>query len=667
MRSPILLFAAFFGAACFSCVDASKLTAYACDSNGRCSALVNPVESDGGTEADGGVAQSGCTPACTDTERCIDARCVDTASLTANGLACNAASECRSGFCADGFCCNTACNGACDSCGEISARGTCTFSRIGEVGTPSCSPFLCSDTSGACAASCDSAANCAAGFVCDASKQCVPKKETGVACGAGSECKSGFCSDSVCCESACAGNCDSCNSAGSVGQCKPVGAGVAGNPACPGGVVCNGSAADCPIACGAGQPACPSGYFCNPANMLCSTQRDNGTACGAGSECKSAQCVDGVCCNNACGGACDACSVAQGASADGTCSLVGQRRVCRPAAGACDIAESCGAASPDCPADLFQPQGGSPCGPSQGDCDVAEVCTGTSAACPVNALKPGGTPCRSANGVCDAAEVCTGSSSSCPADGFFSSATVCGPAQACYVSARCGGNSRDCPANTASAVGTACSGGVCNGSGTCNPCSQGSMCGSQSECVGLFTNCANGAAECTLAQNLGSGTPCTVGGVNGTCNGSGTCVTCTPGGSCDTGNECTQGTYVCQGTTRVCQASPKAAGVGCSIGVCNGSGACVACTSGQACGVGDVCRVGMISCSTGAPKCIDVGFAAAGTNCGTPHEQCDGQGNCLCQGCTIGGSCGEPCTGIRSMCCPGAGCQLPGNECPAPF
>ncbi|WP_437600995.1 kelch repeat-containing protein [Sorangium sp. So ce590] len=58
-----------------------------------------------------------------------------------------------------------------------------------------------------------------------------------------------------------------------------------------------------------------------------------GEACGAGCECQTGFCVDGVCCDTACEGACDACAEAAGASADGTCSPVTGR--------ACDDGNDC--------------------------------------------------------------------------------------------------------------------------------------------------------------------------------------------------------------------------------------------------------------------------------------------------------------------------------------
>jgi hypothetical protein len=59
-----------------------------------------------------------------------------------------------------------------------------------------------------------------------------------------------------------------------------------------------------------------------------------GSACTQGAECASGFCADNVCCDAACaGGPCDACSVATGASADGTCTLL--------SAISCDDGDAC--------------------------------------------------------------------------------------------------------------------------------------------------------------------------------------------------------------------------------------------------------------------------------------------------------------------------------------
>jgi hypothetical protein len=176
-----------------------------------------------------------------------------------------------------------------------------------------------------------------------------------------------------------------------------------------------------------------------------------GQACGAAKDCASGFCVDGVCCNSACGGGagndCQACAVAGGGNTDGICGAVSAGRVCRPGAGACDLAESCDGTSTACPADALAPAG-TTCRASAGACDVAEACSGASAACPADAFRPATTTCRAAAGACDVAETCSGSAAACPVDAFRPAGTVCGPAGACQNPGVCGGNIADCPAPT---------------------------------------------------------------------------------------------------------------------------------------------------------------------------------------------------------------------------
>src|SRR5207249_7838543 len=89
--------------------------------------------------------------------------------------------------------------------------------------------------------------------------------------------------------------------------------------------------------------------------------------------------------------------------------------VCRPAAGVCDVAESCDGVHDDCPADAVQPAG-SVCRAVADVCDLAETCDGSDVACPPDAFQPATTICRASTGVCDPAEQCSGTSASCPAD-----------------------------------------------------------------------------------------------------------------------------------------------------------------------------------------------------------------------------------------------------------
>lgn len=71
-----------------------------------------------------------------------------------------------------------------------------------------------------------------------------------------------------------------------------------------------------------------------------------GEACGAGAQCPSGFCSDGRCCDTACTGACDACSVAAGAVRDGECSLVAEGS---PGSPAC-APSACSGTSSTCPA-----------------------------------------------------------------------------------------------------------------------------------------------------------------------------------------------------------------------------------------------------------------------------------------------------------------------------
>lgn len=141
-------------------------------------------------------------------------------------------------------------------------------------------------------------------------------------------------------------------------------------------------------------------------------KKANGAMCTAGVQCTSNNCVDGVCCNDGCGGNvadCQACSVAAGAAVDGTCgplvSSLAATRVCRA---------------------------------SLGGCDPAEVCIPTSTTCPQDARSGAGVVCRAAvDPLCDTAEMCTGGSVDCPTDVRAAATTLCDNGIACDGISRC--------------------------------------------------------------------------------------------------------------------------------------------------------------------------------------------------------------------------------------
>ena len=114
----------------------------------------------------------------------------------------------------------------------------------------------------------------------------------GTACTTSTKCQSGNCIDGYCCNTSCGGTCEACDLAGSLGTCSLVPLG------------------DDP------DGECPPGGYCDGAGNCC---KDNGQGCTGGAECCSTLCVDDVCCNNSCGGLCQACDLA---GSLGICSFV---------------------------------------------------------------------------------------------------------------------------------------------------------------------------------------------------------------------------------------------------------------------------------------------------------------------------------------------------------
>ena len=101
---------------------------------------------------------------------------------------------------------------------------------------------------------------------------------------------------------------------------------------------------------------CDTGAYCKldiNGNGLCTGKQSDGATCSTTNECLSGSCADGVCCNNACTGACTACSAAKkGAGADGVCApiqtgtdpdneCIGQGAASCGTNGVCDGAGAC--------------------------------------------------------------------------------------------------------------------------------------------------------------------------------------------------------------------------------------------------------------------------------------------------------------------------------------
>lgn len=204
-------------------------------------------------------------------------------------------------------------------------------------------------------------------------------------------------------------------------------------------------------------------------NTLASTEiylLSDGLGCATHDDCQSGFCVDGVCCNDACGGGTASdCQVCNATNSRGICTPIVAGSTCRAATDICDIAEVCDGSNTACPADAFM-SSSTICRTKSGTCDIAERCTGTSAACPSDSVKTAGTVCREAAGDCDVDEMCNGTAKTCPSNAFVVAGTVCRPAAGiCDIQETCSGTSANCPTNAFHPAGTQC----LNAPGICSP------------------------------------------------------------------------------------------------------------------------------------------------------------------------------------------------------
>ncbi|MGZ3448248.1 MAG: Kelch repeat-containing protein [Polyangiales bacterium] len=155
--------------------------------------------------------------------------------------------------------------------------------------------------------------------------------DNGEKCPGDLPCRSGFCVDGVCCDTACDGQCQACDRSGAVGTCGPVvgaphGTRMACTPAsaCTGGsfqpaAACDGSGAcKAPAAMACGNYACAADSGCK---STCATEADcaTGFAC-VGTSCvpRSAKCDDGLNSTDTSTGKVTNCAPYKCAS-DGTC------------------------------------------------------------------------------------------------------------------------------------------------------------------------------------------------------------------------------------------------------------------------------------------------------------------------------------------------------------
>ena len=574
----------------------------------------------------------------------------------AQGAACQGVTmECATGFCADGVCCGAACNGTCQACNLSGMAGTC-----GNV------PNLS-----------DPANECANG-ACNGAGAC--KLDNGQTCSMGSQCLTGNCIDGVCCNTTCGATCQACNVMGSLGTCTNV-----PNNQDPASECANG--------------ACNGGGQC---------KLDNGQPCVVGGDCLTGNCpaADGVCCNAACSGVCQACVATKTGGANGTCGNV--QSMTDPD-NECVATTSCNGAG----ACNKQPNG-SPC-TQNAECN-SNICSGDGVCC--NAACSGvcqacdlagsnGTCTSIASGQdpdaeCAGTHFCNGSNScrkvvrdTCAAssecllgncvDGVCCGTTCNGACQACNLA----GNVGACtsipsgldPANECS--GTQ----VCNGAGGCRKV-VGDTCALSSEC--LLGNCVDGRccdSACNgLCEACNLGTPGMCSSVaNGqdpanecagvtSCNGSGQCTKLPLGATCSANTECNSGfcvdgaccgTSSCAGTCTSCNPAETVGGVAgacdlivedtdpdneCANGGCTGTGACQeplgsTCTDDSECASG-FCADGVCcngACDQECEECSAAGLCTNHPENTDPELDCPGAQICSMLGTCVNAPNGNPC------------------------
>ena len=417
----------------------------------------------------------------------------------------------------------------------------------------------------------------------------------------------------------------------------------------------------------------------------------NGDACSNSSDCASASCVDGVCCDLPCAGPCLACSSAlkgggvdgvcgpvpqgtdpksgcddQGAAScgdDGTCGGAGLCRkylagtVCSPAS--CDAGQQLAASSCD-GAGTCNPGASSSCGTyacSGSTCGV--TCT-TELECAPGSFcsAPACVPKNGIGAACSSAGECL--SGFC-ADGVCCGSVCTGPCLACSSALKGGGVDGVCgpvpqgtdPKSGCDDQGAASCGddGTCGGAGLCRKYLAGTVCSPASCDAGqqLAASSCDGAGTCNPGASSSCGTYA--------CSGSTCGVTCTTELECAPGSFCSASACVPEnGIGAACSSAGECLSGFCADGVCCESacaGTCEACSAAKK-GSGSDGACGAIANGTDPDDdCVP----EAPATCGGDGE-CDGAG--ACRKYAAGTSCGGPtCLGTElhtSACDQAGGC-----------
>jgi N-acetylneuraminic acid mutarotase len=400
----------------------------------------------------------------------------------------------------------------------------------------------------------------------------------GSLCKADGECPSGPCIDGVCCDRACKGACERCNDPAQPGTCVATAAApLAGHASCGAYGVCTAGA--CATSC-TGDAQCAAGNYCK--GTACVPKLAKGSVCSAARECATGFCVDGVCCDRACNGQCEACDIA---GKGGSCAPAkGAPHGARAACTGAGVGTTCGIACDGVDASACHyPTATAPCSATAcasgtethaSYCDGAGKCTDVAKAC--GAYACGTTQC---NATCSKNADC--------AAGYWCKSGSCVARDALGVA---------CATSDACGDGLFCTDGVCCGVPTCGPGGSCATAAKKGECrksdgvaCTAATDCGSGQCVdgvCCDAACDGQCEACDVPGKVGKCSPAtgkphGARAACADGGGdvcaakqCDGANRTTCAAFV--GTDVPCRAASCDAGTATAAAFCNGAGGCPA-------------------------------------------------------------------------------------------
>ncbi len=354
-------------------------------------------------------------------------------------------------------------------------------------------------------------------------------------------------------------------------------------------------------------------------SVIVTGKQANGNACGADGDCDSGFCRDGVCCNTACTGLCQACAATFTGGMDGTCGNVMAGASSR---GACQDETAT-----------------KPCG-HDGTCDGAGQCrnVGAGQACGQSTCTDSHT--FQAAGKCDGAGACmTPATMDCGAYPCASTgcAKPCTAATDCAAGQYCSNGT----CKVTKSLGTPCAAAAECGSGFCSPdqvCCDKACTGACTACLKASTGQADGmCSPVQLGQDPHNDcAPDTTNscGKDGNCDGKGACHLATSGTSCGSAS-CSGSTFTpgktCNGTG-TCAAA--ASTTDCGQNACTTDGCKMSCTADTDCGASAYC-------DKTASKCTSK--KANGAACGLGNE-------CASGACVEGVCCNTACTGTCLSC-----------------